>query len=104
MHKSVIEAFFDHVLQQQTAQGPERAFRFKGIKASDGSVTPAHYPTDLNNPSPSRRISKRTGRLNADAVPAATPAAEPGAAPDAPAAAAEGNAASAPKPSAQSKG
>jgi hypothetical protein len=43
MHKSVIEDFFDHVLQRQLAQGPKRAFRFKGIKASDGSVTPAHF-------------------------------------------------------------
>jgi hypothetical protein len=67
MHKSAIEDFFDHVLQRQTAQGPERAFRFKAIKASDGSVSPTHYPGDLNNPPPSRRISKRSGRRNADA-------------------------------------
>jgi hypothetical protein len=36
MHKSVIEDFFDHILQWQTAQGPEKAFRFKAIKASNG--------------------------------------------------------------------
>ena len=53
MHKSVIEDFFDHILQRQTAQGPERAFRFKAIKARDGSASLAHYPTDVNNPAPS---------------------------------------------------
>jgi hypothetical protein len=108
MHKSVIEDFFDHILQRQTAQGPERAFRFKAIKASNGSVSPAHYPTDINNPAPSRRISKCSSQRNAnavpDAMPDAAPAPEEDAAPDArPVAAAEDHAVSAPKPSAQLK-
>jgi hypothetical protein len=60
MHKSVIKDFFDHILQWQMAQGPKRAFRFKAIKASNGSVSPAHYPTDINNPAPSRHISKHS--------------------------------------------
>jgi hypothetical protein len=63
-----MEDFFDHVLQQQTAQGPERAFRFKGIKADDGTVAPTHYPGDLNPPPPARRKPKRSGRRNADAM------------------------------------
>jgi hypothetical protein len=108
MHKSVIEDFFDHILQQQMAQGPERAFRFKAIKASNGSVSLAHYPTDINNPAPLRHISKRSSRRNANAMPNAVPNATPtpkaDAAPDArPVATAEGHAMSAPKPSAQSK-
>jgi hypothetical protein len=61
MHKSTIEDFFDHVLQRQTAQGPERAFRFKGIKAGNGTVAPTHYPDDLNTPVPSQRTSKCSG-------------------------------------------
>ena len=69
MHKSVIGDFFDHVLQWQTVQGPERAFRFTGIKARDGSVSPAHYPNGLNNPKCSRHISKQTGQRNADVMP-----------------------------------
>jgi hypothetical protein len=108
MHKSVIEDFFDHILQRQMAQGPERAFRFKAIKASNGSVSPAHYPTDINNPAPSRHISKRSSRRNAnampDAMPDAAPTPEADAAPDARlVATAKGHAVSAPKPSAQSK-
>ena len=69
MHKSAIEDFFNHVLQQQMAQGPERAFRFKAVKASDGSVSPTHYPDDLNNPPPSQQISKCSGQRNAEAIP-----------------------------------
>jgi hypothetical protein len=104
MYKSVIEDFFDHILQQQMAQGPERAFRFKAIKASNGSMSPAHYPTDINNPAPSRCISKCSSRRNANAMPDATPAPEADATPNARlVATAEGHAVSAPKPSAQSK-
>jgi RNA recognition motif-containing protein len=100
MHKSVIEDFFDHILQRQTAHGPERAFRFKAIKASNGSVPLAHYPTNINNPAPSQHISKHSSQRNANAVPNAMP----NAAPDArPVAAAEGHAVSAPKPSTRSK-
>ena len=51
------------------AQGPERAFRFKGIKLMDGSVCPAHYANDLNNPPPSQCMSKCTGWWNADVMP-----------------------------------
>ena len=51
MHKSTMEDFFDHVSQRQMAQGPERAFKFKGIKAGNGTVAPTHYPGDLNPPS-----------------------------------------------------
>jgi len=69
MHKSVIEDFFDHVLQWQTVQGPERAFRFTGIKARDGSVSLTHYPNVLNNPKHFRHISKWTGQRNANDMP-----------------------------------
>jgi hypothetical protein len=100
MHKSVIEDFFDHILQRQMAQGPERAFRFKAIKASNGSVSLAHYPTNINNPAPSQHISKCSSRRNANAMPNAMPNTTPDARP---VAAAKGHAVSAPKPSAQSK-
>jgi hypothetical protein len=53
LHKSVIEDFFDHISWRQMAQGAERAFRFKGIKASNGSVCATHYPDKSNNPPPS---------------------------------------------------
>lgn len=87
MQKSVIEDFFDHVLQRQTAQGPERAFRFKAIKGCNGTVDPTHYPDDLNNPPPSQRTSKCSSRRNANTMPDAEsatgtghhPAAEPNA-------------------------
>ena len=69
MQKSVIEDFFDHILQRQMAQGLKRAFRFKGIKDTDGSVSPAHYPNSLDNPSsPSQHISKQSGRKKAEAM------------------------------------
>jgi hypothetical protein len=68
MQKRVIEDFFDHILQRQMAQGPERAFRFKRIKLHDGSVSPAQYSNDLNSPTPSRWMCKRTGWQNADAA------------------------------------
>ena len=105
MHKSVIEKFFDHVLERQTAQGPERAFRFKGIKASDGRVSPAHYPNHLNNPSPTRHITKRTGRPNANPDPGSSADAEADAdADDAADAAGPANAPSATQPHAKSRG
>jgi len=50
-------------------QGPERVFRFKGIKASDGNVSPTHYANDLNNPAPSQHISKQTGQRGANVMP-----------------------------------
>ena len=91
MQKRVIEDFFDHILQRQMAQGPERAFRFKRIKLHDGSVSPVQYPNDLNIPTPSRQMRKRTGRRNADAAalpdvdcpgPGPTPGPTPGPGPD----------------------
>ena len=69
MQKSVIEDVFDHILRRQTAQGPERAFRFKGIKLMNGRVIPAHYPNNLGTPPPSLHMSKRTVWCNAIAVP-----------------------------------
>ena len=53
LQKSCIEDFFDHVLQRQTAHRLKKAFRFKAVKASDRSVSPANYPNDADNPPPS---------------------------------------------------
>jgi hypothetical protein len=88
MHKSSVENFFEHILQRQTAHGPERAFRFKAVKASDGSLYPAEYPSDFNHASRSRRKVKRTSRRSvpdsepadsepADSEPADTEPADP---------------------------
>jgi len=101
------------------AQGPERAFRFKRIKLHNGSVSPAQYPNDLNSPTPSRRMRKRTGRRNADAAavpdvdsaaaapvpgdsPAPAPAPAPVPDPD-PEGQSQGLAASSPNPRSQSR-
>jgi hypothetical protein len=64
MHKKVVEDFFEHVLQWQMVHGPERAFRFKGIKASNGSVAPAHYPKKLVSSSCARHLAVSAGHLN----------------------------------------
>ena len=61
--QSTIQDFFDHILQCQLGQGPERAFRFKAIKARDGTLSPTHYPDELSNPTPFRRASKHSGRM-----------------------------------------
>ena len=66
MCKSVIEDFFDHVLQWQTVQGPEGVFKFKGIKASDGRVSPACYAA---NTPPSQHNSKQTSQRKANFMP-----------------------------------
>ena len=90
MQKIVIEDFFDHILQRQMAQGPERAFRFKRIKLHNGSVSPAQYHNDLNSPTLSQWMCKCTGQQNADVTmvpdvdsPAPAPDAAPTPAPDA---------------------
>jgi hypothetical protein len=64
MHKKVIEDFFEHVLQWQTAHGHERAFRSKGIKASNGSVAPAHYLKKLVSSSHARCLAASAGCSN----------------------------------------